>query len=75
MLARQQAGEEGAYEAIFCRDGFLQEVNLLQHFVRQKWKRLIAPPLTHCILPGITRAVVFDLAQAESIKTETRPCP
>jgi D-alanine transaminase len=74
VLARQQAGEEGAYEAIFCRDGFLQEgTHSSILFVRDG--TLIAPPLTNCILPGITRGVVFDLARAESIQTETRPCP
>ena len=35
---------------------------------------LVCPPLTNFVLPSITRNVVIDLAVAESIEVETRPC-
>ena len=73
ILAQQRAREAGAYEAIFSCDGLLQEGSHSSTlFVREGV--LIAPPLTHRILPSITRKVVFELAGAESIKAELRPC-
>lgn len=72
-LASQQAAEAGAHEAIFRRDGVLQECthsSIL--FVKDNY--LMAPPLTVFILPSVTRSVVLSLAHEESIRTTLQPC-
>jgi D-alanine transaminase len=72
-LASQQAAEAGAYEAIFRRDGVLQEgTHSSILFVKDNY--LIAPPLTDFILPSVTRNVVLSLAHEESIRTTIEPC-
>lgn len=73
VLAQQRAREEGAYEAIFSRDGLIQEGSHSSILFVEKGV-LIAPPLTNRILPSVTRKVVLDLAGLESIKAEIRPC-
>ena len=72
-LARQQAQEAGAFEAIFSRDGLLQEGSH-SSILFVKENALVCPPLTCRILPSVTRSVVIDIALGESIKVETRPC-
>lgn len=72
-LATQQAAESGAHEAIFRRDGVLQEGSYSSIlFVKDDF--LIAPPLTTFILPSVTRNVVLSLAHDESIRTLIQPC-
>jgi D-alanine transaminase len=72
-LASQQAAEASAYEAIFRRDGVLQEgTHSSILFVKDNF--LIAPPLTVFILPSVTRNVVLSLAHEESIRTTIEPC-
>jgi len=73
VLANQMAMEAGAFEAIFSRDGQLQEgshSSIL--FVTSN--TLIAPPLTNRILPSITRSIVLSLASTALIATDIRPC-
>jgi len=72
-LAHQQAREAGAFEAIFTRDGLLQEGSHSSMLFVEK-DVLLCPPLTNRLLPSITRRVVIDLALAESLEVETRPC-
>ena len=72
-LASQQAAEAGAHEAIFRRDGVLQEgTHSSVLFVKDNY--LMAPPLTVFILPSVTRSVVLSLAHEESIRTTIQPC-
>jgi D-alanine transaminase len=72
-LASQQAAEAGAYEAIFRRDGVLQEgTHSSILFVKDNF--LIAPPPTVFMLPSVTRNVVLSLAHEESIRTTIEPC-
>jgi D-alanine transaminase len=72
-LAHQQAHEAGAFEAIFARNGVLQEGSH-SSILFVKDNVLISPPLTNHILAGITRSVVHSVAAAESISTATRSC-
>jgi D-alanine transaminase len=73
-LAHQRAAEAGAFEAIFSRNGLLQEGSH-SSILFVKDGVLVLPPLTSHVLPSVTRSVVVSLAAAESIGTETRPCP
>lgn len=62
VLARQQAVEQGCAEALLIRDGFMKEGAASNIFV-VKDGRLLAPPKTQLMLPGITYDVIVDLAQ------------
>jgi len=73
ILANQQAIEAGAHEAIFRRDGALQE-GTHSSILFVKNNILMAPPQTTYILPSVTRNVVFSLAREESIRTTIEPC-
>lgn len=59
VLARQQAIEQGAVEAILLRDGLLTEGAASNVFV-VRGASVITPPLGHAILPGITRAFLVQ---------------
>jgi len=72
VLLRGAATDAGAQEAVLLRDGFLTEASSSAvHVVRGDV--LLAPPETHAILAGTTRAVVEELARAVGLRCETRP--
>lgn len=72
VLARQAAQEAGAYEAIFHRDGMVTEGAATNAFM-VVGGMLRTFPLSHYILPGITRAEIVELARALGIPLEERP--
>ena len=72
-IAHQQAYEEGAFEAIFSRNGVLWEGSH-STILFVKDGILVAPPLTNHVLPGITRSELLALASRESIPTCIRTC-
>lgn len=61
ILARQQALEEGAQEAILVRDGLAGEGTASNLFL-VKHGLIITPPKNKELLPGITRDLVLELA-------------
>lgn len=71
VLARQQAVEQGCAEALLIRDGFMKEGAASNIFV-VKDGRLLAPPKTQLMLPGITYDVIVDLAQVHGQPLEIR---
>jgi D-alanine transaminase len=72
VLARQAAAEAGAYEAILHRDGMVTEGAATNAFMVVDGV-LRTYPLSHYILPGITRAVLVELAAELRIPLEERP--
>ncbi len=74
VLARQAAAEAGAYEAIFHRDGMVTEGAATNAFMVIGGV-LRTYPLSNYILPGITRAVLLELARELGIPIEERPVP
>lgn len=69
VLAKQAAVERGATEAIMIRDGVVTEgshANVLAVFGGV----LRTHPLNNLVLPGITRALVLDLARSMGIAVE-----
>jgi len=66
VLARAQATEEGADEAILIRDGAALEGTASNLFVASNGL-LITPPDSEELLPGITRDLVLELAQEAGI--------
>ena len=68
-LAHQKARDAGAVEAIFVRNGLVQEgthsnVAAVMNGV------LYTPPLTRYVLPGITRQVIIDLCTELNIEVK-----
>ena len=72
VLARQAAAEAGAYEAIFHRDGMVTEGAATNAFM-VVGGTLRTYPLSHYILPGITRAVVVELARELGVPLVEQP--
>ena len=66
VLARAQAGAEGADEAILIRDGNAMEGTASNLFVVGDGL-LITPPDSEELLPGITRDLVLELARESGI--------
>ena len=72
VLAKQQAREAGAFEAIFVRDGMVTE-GASSNVMMVSSGRFMTPALNHHILAGVTRQVVVDLARKEGIEVEEQP--
>lgn len=64
MLAKQQASEAGASEALFVNDmGIVTECASSTFWIINADGKLLTHPLGHGILPGVTRRAVLDLAR------------
>ncbi len=72
VLARAQAQKEGAYEAVFLRDGFVMEGSGSNLFAVFEGMVVTPPPGPH-ILSGITREVVLDLASRNGFDISEKP--
>lgn len=66
VLLRSQALGAGAAEAILVRDGFMTEGAASNIFVIRNG-RALTPPKGPLILPGVTRDLVLELAQAHGV--------
>lgn len=66
VLARQQAVDVGATEAILLRQGFATEGAASNVFIVKRGM-LLTPPKSSLLLPGITRDLILELAQANAI--------
>ncbi len=66
LLARQEAVDAGAQEAIFIRDGKAVEGAASNLFIVRD-RLLITPPKSKQLLPGITRDFVLELAAGHGI--------
>lgn len=71
VLQRQQAVDEGCAEAILVRDGYAIEGAASNLFAVVDGVLLTAPK-GNDILPGITRDLVVELAQAHAIPSQER---
>lgn len=73
VLARQQAREAGAQEALFVDDhGIVKEGAATNVWIVDKNGRLVTRPAESGILRGITRATVMDVARKLGIEVEER---
>ena len=72
VLAKQAAVERGAIDALMIRDGMVTEgshanvIGVLDGTIRTH-------PTNHLILPGITRAIVLDMAREDGIPVSEEP--
>lgn len=69
ILLRQQAVDAGAHEAILVRDDVVTEGAASNVFI-VKDGRIKTPPKGPFLLPGITRDLVLELAQANGLDCE-----
>lgn len=74
VLARQIAKERGAFEAILTRGGLALEGAASNLFVFAAG-RLVTPPKSRFLLPGITRDLVIELAQSNHIPLSEADIP
>jgi len=74
VLANQQAKENGAFEALFIRDGYLIEGSHANLFGVLDGKLVTCPASGH-ILNGITRQLVLQRAPEAGIKVYEEPIP
>ena len=72
ILLRQQAIDKGATESILIRDGFATEGAASNLFIVKDGK-LKTPPKGPFLLPGITRDLILELAQANNIPHDESP--
>ena len=72
VLANQAAHAQGAFEALFVKDGVVIEGSHSNLWAVRR-DRLLTYPASNYILPGITRAEVFELAAELGIEVEEGP--
>jgi len=71
ILAKQQANDAGAFEAILLKDGLVTEGTSSNVCLVNDGK-IITPSLSDHLLAGVTRAIVLDLARKNSIMIDER---
>ncbi|MEM1364393.1 MAG: D-amino-acid transaminase [Pseudomonadota bacterium] len=70
-MAKQAAKKAGAGEAIMVEDGFITEGSSSTiHMISDG--KLITRQLSNHVLPGVTRAAIFDVCKELNIKVEER---
>jgi D-alanine transaminase len=72
VLAKQAAKEAGAQEAWMVEDGFVTEGGSSSAFIVTPHGSIVVRPLSHAILPGITRRSLLRLSQEGGIALEER---
>lgn len=73
VLAKQEAREAGAYEAIFLRDGVVTEGSSTNAYLVDAEGRVITHPLARDILPGLSRQALLEEAVIAGIHVIERP--
>lgn len=72
VLAKQAAKEAGAQEAWMVEDGFVTEGGSSSAFIVTRNGSIVVRPLSHAILPGITRRSLLQLSKEAGIALEER---
>jgi D-alanine transaminase len=72
VLAKQQARDRGAFEALFVRDGHVVE-GTTSNVAVVRDRVLITPPEGPLLLSGVTRKVVLTVAQQASVAVKEEP--
>lgn len=66
VLLRAEAGDAGATDALLIRDGAVTEGTASNVFIVKQGK-LLTPPKSDFLLPGITRDLILEIAQQHGI--------
>jgi D-alanine transaminase len=72
VLAKQAAREAGAQEAWMVEDGFVTEGGSSSAFIVTREGHVVVRPLSHAILPGITRQSLLRLSKEDGVVLEER---
>jgi D-alanine transaminase len=72
VLAKQAAAEAGVAEAWMVEDGFVTEGSSSTAFIITADRRIVTRPLSHAVLPGITRKSVMRLAAEQGLDLDER---
>jgi D-alanine transaminase len=72
VLAKQQARNAGAFEAVFVRDGFVLE-GATSNLMAIREGCVVTPPEGPLLLSGVTRFVVLQLAREAGLSVAERP--
>jgi D-alanine transaminase len=73
VLGKQKAFEEGAYEAWqIDPEGHVTEGTSTNAWIVTKDRKIVTRPLSHDILPGVTRRALFELLRAAELTLEER---
>ena len=72
VLAKQQARNAGAFEAVFVRDGFVLE-GATSNVMAVHGGSLVTPPEGPLLLSGVTRHLALQLAREAGISLAERP--
>ena len=71
VMLRLQANQENVTDAIMVRDGVVTEGTASNIFMVRDGV-LVTPPKSDCLLPGITRDLVLELANKHGIEVQER---
>ena len=71
VMIKQEASEAGAIEAILKRDGYITEGTSSNVFIVKNGK-VVTTPLSHRILPGVTRIFVLKMCAELGYEVEER---
>lgn len=74
VLAREKARRADAFEAVMFRDGLITEATSSSFFMVDRGI-IKTPPLTHYILPGVTRKIVLKLCSESHFPYEEVQIP
>ncbi|HZC69033.1 MAG TPA: D-amino-acid transaminase [Nitrospirales bacterium] len=72
VLAKQQAREKGAFEALFVRDGYVLE-GATSNVAVVRDRVVITPPEGPLLLSGVTRKVMLAVAQQAGVAVKEEP--
>jgi D-alanine transaminase len=72
VLAKQAAAEAGVAEAWMVEDGHVTEGSSSTAFIITADRRIMTRPLSHAVLPGITRQSVMRLAAEQGLTVDER---
>ena len=73
VLAKQEAKEAGAFEALFVKEGEVTEGGSTNMYMVDGAGRIVTHPVSARILPGIARDTLLDLARAAQMEVVERP--
>ncbi len=74
VIYKSEANQKGVFEAILFDNGFVTEGSVSNVFCCIE-NKIITPPLTENILPGVTRKVIIELLEETSIEYEETKIP
>jgi D-alanine transaminase len=73
VLAKQEAKQASAFEAMFVRDGEVTEGGSTNMYMVDADGRIVTHPVSARILPGIARDTLLELARAAQMEVVERP--